>query len=339
MNCDYEKLSRINASTLLSPTANGQDHLILPHSFIVKSQVPSTATTTTRMSDVVSALDVFLKTCGVGSHIADVGTDLNTGVEFILRGDIAWGVLTICFVVLSMLITTVFMCWRESTRRRDVLYAISFPFVPIGTLVWNLKKTWGAYRRGESNDRSNVGVAASFAKLSESLTEAAPQACLGSHVVAQTLYGPNAGGTVEIYQWVSLALSITSLAVSIATNEAWEIKSKWKKALYATLLLPVICSRLVIWSTMGTIVHSAMFLLPVGTELIILIPILYCGYGSQGNKTALTIAIAWSSINVGFGIGCLFITTVPQAITITVLILAIVGAPIQAWAFKKFLER
>lgn len=176
--------------------------------------------------------------------------------------------------------------------------------------------------------------AAAGAKFLEAFTEALPQSCIGSHVIMQSTYNPEAQEDVKWYQIASLMLSICSLTVAIATSASALVgeTSKRIKAFLFIFTLPLVTGRLMLWSTMG-LIHPAMFILPPATELLAFYAlwIIKCYSGAKLYEWKSVIVLT-SSISIWYAIAGFF-TPVDLAISITSMVINVIAGLVQIGAW------
>ncbi|CAL4090692.1 unnamed protein product, partial [Meganyctiphanes norvegica] len=110
-----------------------------------------------------------------------------------------------------------------------------------------------------------VARAAGNIKLCETLMEALPQCFMQSYIVSLTLA---AGQGVDTFQIVTICISLTSLAFGITTNIRFESAATLSKITFFIFGLLCVISRIATCCVYA-MVHKQLFLLPVGTQLII----------------------------------------------------------------------
>ncbi|CAL4068483.1 unnamed protein product, partial [Meganyctiphanes norvegica] len=156
-----------------------------------------------KIKQLLSIISLFL-------YVLDLVTDINTAVHHFSNGDYWWGSLTVIFIVLPLIISSAWNFEPEcEVGERPVLCVFSClciwaKIIPLYYRVKDVTSFWG----------QSPGNNAKFVKICDALAGSYPQANLQMHIVFQVMRD---GKAVGLWQWLSIAVSLTALAFSFST--------------------------------------------------------------------------------------------------------------------------
>ena len=159
------------------------------------------------------------------SYLADVWSDIFLAIRYINQGDIWWGSLTACFVIVPWISYGIyaFVSFRNIQQRQNPQISYKrelFPFIlalfnlyPVALLLLAAKKYWNRECKFAKDDKSN----SQFFRLFEILFESVPQASLQIYIAAQQNHVDSLLIFSIVTSLISVSIGMTGAIVAVLT--------------------------------------------------------------------------------------------------------------------------